>query len=282
MVAAFLFSVTTLPALMSILPVKVKQKAAAKQSGNGLLDRLADFVILNNKRLLWGTTFGIIGISLLLTQNELNDEFVKYFDDSVQFRTDTDYISDNLTGIYNLEFSLGAGESGGINNPEYLADLADFESWLNEQEEVIHVNSYVEVAKRVNKSMHGDTLSYYTVPTNREEAAQYLLLYEMSLPFGLDLNNQINVDKSETRLTATTENLSSTDLIAFAEKAEQWLKDNTMESMHTNATSTALMFSYLSGRQIKSMLRGTIFAIILISHRVSLPWDCPDVGLQGE
>ena len=43
-----------------------------------------------------------------------------------------DVISNKLTGIYNVEFSLGAEESGGINNPEYLTNLEAFEQWLEQ------------------------------------------------------------------------------------------------------------------------------------------------------
>ena len=264
MLAAFLFSVTTLPALMTILPLRVKQKPIETQQ-NTLLNRLGRFVVANHRPVFWGSAIAVVVISLLSVRNDLNDEFVKYFDDGIAFRTDTDYISERLTGIYNIEFSLGAGESGGINNPEYLAYLNDFESWLYEQEEVVHVNSYLTVAKRVNKSMHGDTLSYYTIPALRDEAAQYLLLYEMSLPFGLDLNNQINVDKSETRLTATVKNLSSKETIEFSERAESWLAQHTPSHMHTQGTSPTLMFSHLTQRQINSMISGTALAILLIS-----------------
>ena len=263
MTAAFLFSIITLPALVAILPLKVSQREMVKRVT--FMDRLGEFVVANNTRLLWITSLLIIGFSALLVRNELNDEFVKYFDDGVQFRADTDYISQKLTGIYTVEFSLGAGESGGINNPQYLASLNAFETWLNEQPEVIHVNSYVEISKRVNKSMHGDSLRYYRVPVEREEAAQFLLLYEMSLPFGLDLNNQINVDKSETRLIATVENMSSKDMIAFSERAENWLVDNSPAYMHTHGISPTLMFSHLGMRQIKSMISSSILAILLIS-----------------
>ncbi len=269
MTAAFAFSITTLPALMAILPVRVNVKAGAsatsKTESYPFLERIAGIVTARPKTVLWISTFAIIGLSLLAIRNDLNDEFVEYFDDRVTFRTDTDFISERLTGIYNVEFSLGAGESGGVNNPEYLQYLAAFENWLYEQPEVIHVNSYREVARRVNKSMHGDSLSYYKLPDNREEAAQYLLLYELSLPYGLDLNNQINVDKSETRLTATIENISSSEMIAFTERAEQWLSDHTPDYMFTHGTSSTLMFSHLSKRQINSMITGSIFALLLIS-----------------
>ncbi|MEO1262959.1 MAG: MMPL family transporter [Bacteroidota bacterium] len=266
MLGAFLFSVTTLPALMSLLPLKVKAKATTTGNvGNTLLERFANFVVLNNKRLLWGSAFGIVLVSLLSLRNELNDEFVNYFSENVEFRTDTDFISENLTGIYNVEFSLGAGESGGVNNPEYLAKLDEFETWLYEQPEVIHVNTFSEVASRINKSMHGDDPTYYKVPDNREEAAQYLLLYEMSLPFGLDLNNQVNVDKSETRFTITTTNLSSTNMIAFTDRAEKWLEAKAPAYMFAHGTSASNMFSHLSKRQITSMMSGTAWAILLIS-----------------
>jgi len=265
MAAAFLFSVTTLPAMMSLLPVKVKVRNEEERKSAKFFNRLSEFVISNDKKILWGSMAVIISLTFLASKNELNDEFIKYFDERISFRTDTDYISENLTGIYNVEFSVGAGQEGGINNPEYLQKLEEFEQWLYEQPEVVHVNSYAEVSRRVNKSMHGDTLKYYAVPNNREEAAQYLLLYEMSLPFGLDLNNQINVDKSETRVTATIQNLSSTEMIAFAEMAENWLTSNTPEYMHATGISPTLMFSHLSGRQIKSMITGTILAIVIIS-----------------
>ena len=57
--------------------------------------------------------------------------------------------------------------------------------------------------KRLNRNMHGDDPAFYRLPDNAELAAQYLLLYEFSLPFGSDLNNRIDVAKSATRLTVT-------------------------------------------------------------------------------
>ena len=247
MTAAFVFSVIALPALMAILPLRVKSQAEQKDRKPGLLERYGNWVALHYKRVVVVSSVVVLAISLFSIRNEINDEFVKYFGQEITFRTDTDHINDKLTGIYNTEFSLGAGESGGINNPEYLEDLEAFTRWLESEPKVVHVNTFSEVSKRVNKSMHGDNQEYFKVPATREEAAQYLLLYEMSLPFGLDLNNQINVDKSETRLTVTLENISSNELIEFNARAENWLAENTPEHMLATATSTSTMFSHLGG-----------------------------------
>ena len=265
MTMAFLFSTTLLPALMAILPIKVKVKKEPIKTSKNWYTSLGNYVVKRHVRLTFISIFVIVGFTVLATKNEFNDEFINYFDESVEFRTDTDYISENLTGIYNIEFSIGSGESGGINNPEYLQKLNDFEDWLNEQPEVVHVNAFSEVARRVNRSMHGDDEGFYRVPDSREEAAQYLLLYELSLPFGLDLNNQINVDKSESRVTVTLKNIDSPQMIAFAKRGENWLKTNTPKEMHAIAVSPMLMFSKLGFRQADSMMKGNIIALILIS-----------------
>ncbi len=280
MTMAFLYSSTTLPALMAIFPIWKKDKVlVAKEKKMDWYTRLGYFVVKQPVRITFISLTIIAGLTYLATLNVFNDEFVEYFDDSVEFRRDSDFINDNLTGFYNVEFSVGSGESGGINNPEYLKKLNQFEDWLNEQPEVVHVNAFSEVARRVNRSMHGDNESYYKVPDIREEAAQFLLLYELSLPFGLDLNNQINVDKSESRVTATLKNISSVEMIAFSDRSEQWLKDNTPKPMHSLGVSPTMMFSKLGFRQADSMFKGNIVALILISLVLMLALQNFKLGL---
>ena len=266
MTMAFLYSTTTLPALMAIFPLwKRKTKENKDQKVTSIYSKLGHFVVKRPVQLTVISSTFVIVMGVLAFQNIFNDQFVEYFDTSVKFRNDSDYINDNLTGVYNVEYSVNAGESGGINNPEYLERLDAFESWLNQQTEVRHVNSFAEVSRRINKSMHGDDPGYYTIPKNREEAAQYLLLYELSLPFGLDLNDQINVDKSETRLTVTLDNIGSADMIAFNKRAENWLKENAPEYMHSIGVSPNMMFAKLGFRQAASMGKGNIIALLLIS-----------------
>lgn len=264
MLGAFIFSLTTLPAMIHILPFRVKQEEGFTAKAT-MYEKIGIWVANRPKALVGGISIFIITMGFLASKNILNDEAVKYFNDSITFRTDSDYISDNLTGMYNIEYSVGSGESGGISNPEYLSNLTKFENWLKEQPEVRHVNAYTEVARKVNKSMHGDDPSYYTVPSSRDEAAQYLLLYEMSLPFGLDLNNQLNVDKSETRVTVTTENMQSQAMMQLNERIETWLKDNTPDYMNALGSSTSLMFAYLGQRQADSITLGNVIALVLIS-----------------
>jgi predicted RND superfamily exporter protein len=119
--------------------------------------------------------------------------------------------------------------------------------------------------KRLNKNMHADDPTYYRVPDNRELAAQYLLLYEMSLPYGLDLNNQINIDKSATRFIVTLDDVSADEIRRLATIGEDWLKENAPEYMFSYGSGPAVMFANITGKQINSMIKGSIIALVLIS-----------------
>jgi len=218
--AAFVLSVTLLPALLSLLPLRVRPTRYRRDAA---MVGLGEFVIRQRRALGWG--FGAIAIALVasIPRNELNDVFLHYFDESVEFRRDADFTVENLTGIYTMEYALASGEPGGIVDPAYLSDLAAFAEWYRAQPETIHVNVITDTFRRLNKSMHGDDPAEYRLPASRELAAQYLLLYELSLPFGLDLDNQITVDKSATRMTVATRTLSSNEVIALDRRALRWL-----------------------------------------------------------
>jgi predicted RND superfamily exporter protein len=124
--------------------------------------------------------------------------------------------------------------------------------------------------KRLNKNMHGDDATYYRVPDERDLSAQYLLLYEMSLPFGLDLNDQINVDKSASRLTVTLGHATTKQILALEESARNWLQTNAPESMFNHGTGPTVMFAYIGARNIKSMIGGNITALVLVSAIIML------------
>ncbi len=274
--AAFVYSVITLPALMAILPVRVKARDIGR---SGLMDRLADFVILRRRPLFWGTGVVIVALAAFIPQLELNDDFVKYFSEDVEFRQDTDFTTENMSGLYTFELSVAAGESSGINNPEYLATLEKLVQWLRAQPEVIHVNALTDTMRRLNKSMHGDDEAWYRLPDNRELAAQYLLLYELSLPFGLDLNDQLNVDKSATRVVVTLTDMTAREMRQASARFNTWIADNLPAEMQSDSTGPSLMFAFISERNIKSMLTGTFLALVLISVLLILALKSLRIGI---
>lgn len=259
---AYVYSVLFLPAVIAVSPLREKKR---ETNGTRAMDRLADFVIRRRTGLFWGM---MVVILLILSQTpklEIDEKFNEYFDTRYQFRLDNDFVTHNLTGVMFIDYSLGAGESGGISNPEYLAKVEEFADWFRQQDKVMYIGTLTDIMKRLNKNMHGDDPAYYKNPEERNLAAQYLLLYELSLPFGLDLNNQINVDKSSTRFTVVLKNISTHNALALDERAQAWLKEHGLPSMQAYGASPLIMFSNIAKRNIVSMTFGVVLALVLIS-----------------
>ena len=272
---AFVFSVTIFPALLTVLPVHVKKQPKVKED---IMGKLADFVITKRKALLPMTSILIIASVMFIPNNELNDDFVKYFDESVPYRTATDFMQVNLSGMMMVEISVKTGKASGINDPQYLRTISDFSDWLRARPETDHVNTITDTLKRLNKNMHGDDPSWYKLPDSQEMSAQYLLLYEMSLPYGLDLNNQLDVDKSSSRIVLTLKNMTSNELINIEQEMMQWFAKNAPQ-YDVDFASPSLMFAHIGQRNITSMLIGTTLALILISILLGIALKSVRFGL---
>lgn len=262
-IAAFVYSVFFMPALMAILPVQVK-KQRRNPTKQDPFTSLADFVLKYRNPIFWSILAMIFLTSSGISKIRLNDEFIKYFDRSYDFRIASDISAEHLAGLEIIDWALDSGEEGGINEPEYLQTVENFANWFRRQPEVRHVYSITDIMKRLNQNMHGDDPAFYTLPDERDLAAQYLLLYEMNLPFGLDLNHRINVDKSAIRMTVSTPNIGTAAVLSLERRGRKWLETHAPE-MTTYGSGLTIIFSYISERNVRSMLKGSILALIFIS-----------------
>jgi predicted RND superfamily exporter protein len=259
---SLVLSLTFLPAVISFFPIRSKR---TDNRDMVVMKKFGDFVVQNRRQLFIGMIILIVATVSFLPKNELNDVFVNYFDEDIQFRADTDYTTEHLTGIYLADYSLESGLPNGINNPEFLQQVEAFEKWYRKNPNTVHVNTITDIMKRLNKNLHGDDEAMYSLPKEHDLAAQYLLLYEMSLPRGLDLNNQINIDKSATRFTVTLKTMSSNDILVLTSAADEWLKKNAPAIKVANPSGPTVMFANIGSRNIRSMLLGTTIALVLIS-----------------
>ena len=260
--ASFVLSVTFLPALLSLLPMRAARERRLRGPS---MRRLADIALRYRKPLFWGWVVIVPAMVLAIPRNELNDVLVHFFDESVEFRQDTDFMDERLSGNTLLEYSLHASVEGGVTDPRFLAEVSDFASWYREQPSVRHVAVITDTFRQLNQSMHGDDPAFYRIPASQELAAQYLLLYELSLPQGLDLNNQIDRSRSATRMSVSAETLYSKDLLALNARAEAWLDENASHVAGVNSTGPAALFAYIGQRNIRTMVVGTTVLLLAIS-----------------
>ena len=209
---------------------------------------------------------------------ELSDNATRYFDQRYEFRRHSDFVAENLTSLDRLEYSLDAGREGGITDPEYLRSVDAFAAWFRRQPEVTHVQAFSDVMRRLNRNLHGDDPAFHRLPENGELAAQYLLLYELSLPFGSDLNDRMDIAKSATRMVVGTSTSWSRELRELDARAQAWLRGNA-PSLTGEASGLSIMFAHVSERGINSMLSGTITAMAIVSFILIFVFRSVRIGL---
>ena len=266
MVGVWVFTIFLLPGLICWLPMRQIKKAA---SVDRFMVWLGEFVIRNQRRLLLGIPLVILGFAAGISQIKLEDDFLRYFDERFETRRATDLYETNLGGLNVLEYSVDTGVESGINSVAYLESLDAFASFLRDQPEVSHIRILSDTIKRLNMNMNGDDPAFYRIPDTDEEASQYLFLYELSLGYGMDLTDQINVDRSSTRVSAFVPFATTTQLLELDDKVQAWFAENAAE-LANPVTGQTHVYTMISARDVPSMLKGTTLALVFISFVIFL------------
>lgn len=254
-------TITLIPSLLSYMKLpEFREDGWTKTT----LKRMAVWIVARNRAFLYGFIVLFFGLLTLIPTINLNDNFVRYFDTSFEFRVNTDYLEERLTGLHGILYSLPAGKREGVTDPAYLRKLDAFATWYREQPHVVHVSTLADIIRRLNKAMNNDDPAFDTIPDSKALIAQYLMLYELSLPPGADLSGMIDVGRSESMVAVRLKDVTSKSIIALSTGGQDWLKKNAPELLAT-PSGLSVVYSYLSRRNIDAMMGGTAISVILVS-----------------
>jgi len=193
----------------------------------------------------------------------LDDNYIRYFDDRFEFRRDTDYTEEHLSGLNGIVYSLDSGTIGGVFDPEFLAKVDEFADWFKQQPNVISVSALPSMIKRLNRTVQGEGEAGYRIADTREANAQSFLLYELSLPGDLS-TGFIDIDRAKTLVSVSVSGGSSLEIRRLASEGENWLRANAPR-IGGQASGLSVAFAYVSKRNLNAMVTGTVFALVLVS-----------------
>ncbi len=260
---ALLLCFTFLPALLLLLPIRASAEIGLPAL-RAALARLCDRVIARRRAVLATGALALLGLGAGMTRLTFDDDFIRYFDESYDFRRATDFYQERLSGLHVLQFALPSGEEGGVARPDYLAKVARFADWYRGQPKVVSVSALSDLMERLNRNMNGDDPAFDRLPESRELAAQYLLLYEMSLPAGHDLGTLLDIARSQSKLTVVLAHVSMDEVRELGLAGRAWLEANAPE-LAAPPTGLSIMYAYLSERNVRAMLGGTALGLVVIS-----------------
>ncbi|NKI19623.1 MMPL family transporter [Spongiibacter sp. KMU-166] len=263
--SSFCFTYSLLPQLACwLLPSKRQSRNLGYATFDTGLVRLAQWIILKRNKLFFTIVCFTFAVVPFVSKNVINDGNIHYLSEDTPYRQAAMYAESYTSALNAIDYVISTKIADGINDVYFLQQVDDFVQWYKSQPEVVHVYTYTDTLRRLNKNMHSNNPEWYVIPDSRELAAQYLLLYEMSLPYGMSLDNQIDINRSALRVTVAIKNLKSKEILALEQRAQHWLSRNTPEIM-TSGVGRSIMFAHIGEDNIRSMLLGTVLAILFIT-----------------
>ena len=258
-VLAFVLTILFVPALLAILNPKIKVQTEEENKSHTISKNYVDFILKNNTKILILSSLIFVSIGIGVFQANVDSNTVRYFKEDVPFRASTKFIQDNLTGPMSYEIIVDSKENDGIKSPEFLRTVEKFYSeFYAEYSEVRHISSLMDVVKTFNDVMAGSK----TIPDNQNLVAQYLLLYSLSLPQGMEINDKMDIHERLLRVSASINMVDTSKDLEMIEWAEEWW-DKTPYSAEINGQTK--MFAHMQHDVTNTLIYSITLAVVLIS-----------------
>ena len=264
-ILAFLLSVIFMPALLLLLnkDIQVDHKNKSEDKLNNRYKYYARVLISNDKKIVLFTTLLFIVFGMGLFQVKVDSNTIRYFNEDVEIRKSTQFTMNNLTGPMAYEIVIDSMKKDGIKDPQFLNTVQKFyDEFHAKYKDVRHLSSLLDVVKQFNKVMHEDKDEFYTVPNSKELAAQYLLLYSMSLPQGMEINDKMDIRQRLLRVTAQINLVDTSQDLEMIKWAQEWWK-NTPYSARVDGQTA--MFAYMQSDVTDTLIYSMSIAMGLVS-----------------
>jgi len=258
--ADFLTTVFTLPALVLL----VSQYRGLRRGATAFPTAVVRLATRTPRGAVLIGTVVCVFVGSFVFENRIDDNSLKWFDDSMEFRQAIDASQDKLEGFKTITFNIDSREDGGVLNPAFTGMVQSFTDWLHMQPELSHVRSYLDVLKEVKGVLDPTPGESTQLPATRAEAAQLLLMHELSLPSPRHANRFLSVDKREARIVLSLRNVSNTEYLQFERRARAWLSANAPDAGQIRGTSVPLMFAHITQENLIAMVHASIAVMFVI------------------
>jgi predicted RND superfamily exporter protein len=271
-VLAFVISVVWMPSMLLLLKKPVKQEAIEQVSQTKSLG-YGKFIVKNNKKIVLFTSVVFTLLALGITQVKVDSNTMRYFDKEVEIRKSAEFQMNNLTGPMGYEIVIDSGVKDGIKNPNFMKSVEAFYKEFQEKfPEVRHLSSLVDTVKRFNKVVDGKD----EIPNNSNLIAQYLLLYSLSLPQGMEINDKMDINEQKLRISGQMDIVDTSKDLEMIAYIENWWKKTAYSAKVEGQT---YMFAHMQKDVTNTLIYSLSLALVLVTlvmflifRRLKLLW----------
>ena len=271
---ALLYTMTLIPILLSIFPIKPIFRERRE------ITRL-DRILLECGHLAnahpWkviGTAFAIfiaamIGISLL----EVSHNNLKWFPENAEVRRNTERIDEKLKGSVSMEVVLSSKPENGLYDPEILRNIEKITDRAKQYKDeqgtpLVHKTvSLTDTLKEIHKALNANSEAYYTIPNNRNLIAQEFLLFENS--GSDDLEKQVDSLFRKTRITMKLPWRDATTFVDFFNDIKEFSVNTMGPEIDVAVTGLVVLFmetilAMIDSTIVSYLIAGTVITILMI------------------
>ncbi len=257
---AFVLTILFVPAALAILNLKIKVKPKKDDKSVGeFAKKYAKFIIYNDGKIILISLLIAFGIGFGLTKLKVDSNAVKYFKEDVPFRQTVKIIQQKLTGPLSYEIIIDSQKTDGIKDVVFMKTVDRFsKEFVAKFSNARHTSSLVDIVKKFNEVIDSNK----SIPNSNELIAQYLLLYSLSLPQGMEINDKMDVNERLLRLTASMNVADSSQDLKQIRWIKEWWK-STPYSVEVDGQTA--MFAHMQHDVTDTLINSLLLSVLVTS-----------------
>ncbi len=271
-ILAWFFTVSLIPALVSLLPLKLKTIETGKgqdQRIDRILIAIAEFSVKRSKSIIGVSILLIVFMAMGLTKQRFSHNVNEWLPFDSEFREGLGIIDGKLKGMSHLEVIIDTGRENGLFEPEVLRAidrLSNYSQTLAKENGVPIVGkttSLVDVLKETHQALHGNDETYYKIPEERSLIAQELLLFENS--GSDDMRSLVDSLLSKARLSIKVREDDAATYMHFVREIENEAKRLFGDDIKVTVTGSTKIFAQIMHMIMVTMAESYIIAFVVIT-----------------
>ncbi|MDH3640620.1 MAG: MMPL family transporter [Gammaproteobacteria bacterium] len=259
---AYVVTLTTLPALILLLPENKVAKPLGVQTFISVVGRLVEE---KGNALFWGSGALIVLTLALLPLNNLDFDRYSFIDEDSDFHRVMTALREKIGNDQSLVYSVNSGEYYGITELAFLDQVDEFSLWLEDQPEASFVTSYTDLLRTLNKAEHDDDEAWNKLPDDKLQIIDYLVGYQLIQEIEPNLEPIFNADYSAIRLVIGTSSLSNLQIINFNDRIDSWIAENLNPEYEVLHGDNNILFARLDRNISVELMKGFTLSFVLIT-----------------
>jgi uncharacterized protein len=283
----YLFVMTLIPALMSFgknREMIAEQQPRGADSDKGF-EKLGAFTLRNRTPILIAAVACVALLSTGIGKLSVNMDSFKFMGLKIPYiKRVYDIVNSQLGSYLSYNVTVSFSEPDAIKDPAVLKKFGELLDTIGsfdltkKNKGAPRVFSVLDIVREMNRTLHGDSAAWHTIPKSKDLVAQLLFLYEMS--GGTKTFNWIDEDYSMLRAQVQVRWFDAEEVVYELGKIRE-LGAKLFPGAQVATIGSAVQFAELNGKIVSGELKSLMAALIIIGILLVLVFGSLRTGLIG-